>query len=79
MIFFCIPNDQLFVLTRLWYRVCNEDKGRFKKNILMESPKGGGFRQNPVSPVFSSSFTKSTIHVFPSFHDICQNWYSKKT
>ena len=40
--------------------------------------KGGRFSAEVQCPHFFT-FTKSTIHIYPSFHDICYNWYSKKT
>ena len=47
-------------------------EGKTNKHFDGLSPKGGGFPQKSnVSVLF--------FHVFPSFHDICQNWYSKKT
>ena len=39
--------------------------------------KGGGVSGKVKYPYFFT-FTKSTIHISPSFYDICQNWYSKK-
>ena len=44
----------------------------------IKSKRGRGFPPKSNVPIFFT-FTKSTIHVFPSFHDICYNWYSKKT
>ncbi len=51
-----------------------------KINILMDLVHrvGGGFPIKSNVNVKNKTLAKSTIHINPSFHDICQNWYSKK-
>ena len=66
----------LLLLHHIFYINFKHQLGNLKKYVFNPQGGGEGFRQSPKS-TFVKTFTKSTIHISPSFHDICENWCSK--